>query len=44
VEIAHLGGGLRGMGDGNDLVGVAGEGTTLAYGWVAESARGRSAA
>jgi hypothetical protein len=40
VEIAHLGGGLRGMGDGHDLVGVAGDGTTLAYAWVAETCPG----
>jgi hypothetical protein len=40
VEIAHLGFGLRGLGDGHDLVGVAGDGTTLAYGWVAESCPG----
>jgi hypothetical protein len=41
VEIAHLGGGLRGMGDGHDLVGVAGDGTTLAYAWVAETCPGQ---
>ncbi len=41
VEIAHLGGGLRGMGDGHDLVGVSGDGTTLAYGWVAETCPGQ---
>ncbi len=40
VEIAHLGYGLRGMGDGHDLVGVAGDGRTLAYGWVAEACAG----
>lgn len=41
VEIAHLGGGLRGMGDGHDLVGVAGDGSTLAYAWVAETCPGQ---
>lgn len=37
VKIADLGGGLRFMGDGLDLSGLAGDGTTLAYGWVAET-------
>ena len=41
VTIAHLGGGLRGMGDGHDLVDVAGDGSTLAYGWVAETCPGQ---
>jgi hypothetical protein len=41
VEIAHLGGGLRGMGDGHDLVGLAGDGSTLAYGWVSETCPGQ---
>jgi hypothetical protein len=36
VEIVRLGRGLRGMGDGLDPTGLAGDGATLAYGWVAE--------
>ena len=36
VEIVRLYGGLRGYGDGLDPTGLAGDGATLAFGWVAE--------
>jgi hypothetical protein len=41
VEIARLGSGLRGMGDGFDLVGVEGDRASLAYGWVDEECPGQ---
>lgn len=40
MEIVRLGRGLRGMGDGLDPTGLAGDGTTLVYGWVGESCPG----
>jgi hypothetical protein len=40
VEIVRLGRGIRGMGDGLDPTGLAGDGRTFAYGWVAEMCPG----